>query len=149
MTQVICEHCGAVYEVDLKEKKIFAISSEGKIKDVVILGMKDKKRSSQEAPESKKRGRPKSKPGPKRGQKFAGRKNKYPKEMKKLIKEHMQDFPNNELVTLIKRQLDIKITKPQLAAYMNYNGLKRKAGAVKSLDGDDEEDLPKLPPENY
>lgn len=93
---------------------------------------------------SKKRGQPKLRHGGKK----KGRQNKYPEEMAAFIRKHMQDYPNNELVTLIKREFKIRITYTQLAAYMHYKKITRKNGAVKEWPKKEKE-LRTLPPEEY
>lgn len=153
MTEIKCENCGAIWETEYPLQGSTAQLVECFLCSREIPKNMEKPETKGAAPKtpppgrqgSKKRGRPKSRPGPVSKPGKIRKQNKYPEEMVQFIKKNMNDFPNNELVTLVKRQFKIKIKKTQLAAYMNYKGLKRKKGAVKNMDGD-EEDLKKLPP---
>ena len=102
-----------------------AFTIEVKTEESVNTDVKVKKRRGRKPKAASNPGKPVQTSTKKRG--------RYPEEMEDYVEENMADFPNYELAGLIKKKFGIAITKPQLAAYMTWKGLKRKKGAVKEF----------------
>ena len=59
------------------------------------------------------------------------RKNKYPDEMIDFVKENIESNPNPQLVDLVNKEYNLKITIPKLAAWMSYKKIKRESRSKK------------------